>query len=659
MFPAAYSAFDASPLPDGCATILRLLAAGSPNWPEVALVAARDPVLCLALLSAAPLADGELEDGLNAVLRRRMERLGPDLLRAWMLGTGKLPSSGDSGFALLVGECALHLALETRYARPDEAYLGGLWSGLADRVRRLGDDAANAAAPLERADARQDFAHLVRACGLSEALADALELPLQHNEQLQGAHPLVRLLHAAALLAADDWQSRTTQVAALTRLSVSSLTSLRTDVAYIVSGHAAYPPPAGGSGEGTLVASTADPFREAALAGLLNAAFIDLEAEAVADRLGIAAPFFGLAIEPILLAAEADGVLRPMLPAAATSPAGLINELALREDDEASCIARAARSGQLTSYRPQGAAPRRSTADWHVARWLGHHGFCCLPLAVDGGGVVGVLATSSEPPGRSSRALLAGLLGAAARSIRSARRHRTALAERERALQQRFQDHVRKIAHEAANPLTVIKTRLDLLGQQRAGDAPMQDEMVLLNAELDRIDTLLRRAADLPVDAPEPPVCRVTELLRDMGALYGDALFVRHGIGFDLRATQDVPAAAIPASALKQVLLNLFRNASEALQPGKRLTVSVIGRVIMDGRSCLEIRLVDNGPGLPADRAADLFAPRPSAKGGGHRGVGLSVVREILSQWRAQILCRSQPGNGTSFQIFVPLDQTG
>lgn len=658
MFPAAYGAFDASPLQDGCATILRLLAAGSPNWPEVALVAARDPVLCLALLTAAPLASGELDDGLNAVLRRRLERLGPDLLRAWMLGVGKLQSAPDAGPALLVGECALHLALETRFPRPDEAYLGGLWSELADHVYKLED--ADTGSPLKRIDTRQDFSHLVRACGLSEPLADALVLTPDHDEQLQGAHPLARLLHAANLLAADDWQSRAARVAQLTGLSSTSLISLRTDVAYIVSGHAAYPPPApGGNGEGSLVSSAADPFREAALAGLLSAAFIDLEPQAIADRLGIAAPFFGLAMEPILLACDDDGVLRPMLPCPPTSPAGLITELALRVDDATSCIALAVRSGQVSTYKPQGAAPRRSTADWHVARWLGHHGFCCLPLAIEGGNAVGLLGTGHDQPSPTGRGLLTGLLAAAARSLRSARRNRHALAERENALQQRFRDHVRKIAHEATNPLTVIKSRLDLLSQQRPSDEPMQDEMVLLNAELDRIDTLLRRAADLPVDETEAPTCRVTDLLRDMRSVYGDPLFANHGIGFEVRAARDVPAAAIPASALKQVLLNLFRNASEALQPGKCLTVSVIGQVIMDGRNCVEIRLVDNGPGLPADRAADLFTPRPSTKGGGHQGVGLAVVREILVQWKAQILCRSHPGNGTSFQIFVPLDQTG
>ena len=132
MLPAAFSAFELQPLPDGASTILRLLAAPAPNWSEIALVAARDPALSVALLVADPIRAGELREGVNAALRRRLEGVGPDLLRAWLLGLGHAGEAGDEATdgALLRAECALHLAIETGYPRPDEAYLAGLWRGL-------------------------------------------------------------------------------------------------------------------------------------------------------------------------------------------------------------------------------------------------------------------------------------------------------------------------------------------------------------------------------------------------------------------------------------------------------------------------------------------------------------------------------------------------
>ena len=650
MLPATFSAFELQPLPDGASTILRLLAAQAPNWPEIALVAARDPALSLALLVADPLRPGELQEGLNAVLRRRLERIGSDLLRAWLLGLGHAGEPGDepADTALLRAECALHLAIESGYPRPDEAYLAGLWRGL---TRSTGWKRA----------ARPPATELVAACGLPPSLADALDTGGLMDEKLATAHPLLALVEAADRLTGADWLEHAEQAARLSGLETASVLGLRTDVTYIVSGHAAFPavpavasPPARPS-----LRLADDPYRYAGMLGLLTAAFVDLDAATIRDRLAIACPLFGLHTPPVLLGCGEDGRLRPLLGAAAASPDLLIGELRLRLDDETSCIALGARSEQPCSHLGDGGPPGRSVADWQVARWLGQPGFHVIPLGGAGDTSVALVATASAQALDSElRWRYAALLGAAARALRSHARQRDAIAEREAALHRRFRDHVRRIAHEASNPLTVLKTRIDMLAQERPGDSTLQDEMSLLNAELDRIDKLLRSAAELPAETAEMRSCRVPELLLDMRTLYGEPLFGSRHIQLELRAARDVPPAAIPASALKQVLLNLLRNASEALQPGQRLVVSVLPLVNVDGHNCLEIRFVDNGPGLPAERALDPLSPGVSTKGGGHQGLGLSVVREILAQWNATLLCRTQVGTGTSFQIFVPLEQS-
>lgn len=651
MFAAQFSAFELQPLPDGASTILRMLAAQAPNWAEIALVAARDPALSLALLMADPLGAGELQDGLNAALRRRLERLGTDLLRAWLLGLGHVGNAPDEtpDAALLRAECALHLAIETDYPRPDEAYLAGLWYGLPRSAQWI-------------AGRRPTLPALVADCGLPASLADALELEDADPVAGGAMHPLLALLAAARRLADTDWQERIDEAAGLTGLEQGSVVALRTDVGYILSGHAAYPSPPGFPNAGApcpTLRLADDPYRYAGMLGLLTAAFVDLDAATIRDRLAIACPLFGLHTPPVLLGCGEDGRLRPLLGAAAASPDLLIGELRLRLDDETSCIALGARSEQPCSHFGDGGPPGRSVADWQVARWLGQPGFHVIPLGGAGDTSVALVATASAQAIDSElRWRYAALLGAAARALRSHARQRDALAEREEALQRRFRDHVRRIAHEASNPLTVLKTRIDMLAQERPGDSTLQDEMSLLNAELDRIDNLLRSAAELPAETAEMRSCRVPELLLDMRTLYGEPLFGSRQIQLELRAARDVPPAAIPASALKQVLLNLLRNASEALQPGQRLVVSVLPLVNVDGRNCLEIRFVDNGPGLPVERARDPLTPRPSTKGTEHQGLGLAVVREILAQWGGTLLCRTQAGAGTSFQIFVPLEQS-
>ena len=65
---------------------------------------------------------------------------------------------------------------------------------------------------------------------------------------------------------------------------------------------------------------------------------------------------------------------------------------------------------------------------------------------------------------------------------------------------------------------------------------------------------------------------------------------------------------------------------------------------------------MDNGPGLPAERIDTLFTPnaRSNDKPGGS-GIGLPVVRDLVTAYGGTILCRSQLGSGTLFQIFMPL----
>ncbi len=644
--------------PESSAAILHALATASPDWSEIALITARDPVLCLLLLAAAPLAADELDAGLNVAVRQRLTTLGADLLRAWLLGLDELYAKiggHRQKNTLLTAECALHLAIETHYPRPDEAYLGGLWSACAaSRPNPANKQAFSADQDVP------PFTHWVRCCGLPETLIDALELGPILDEQVLCAHPLVRLLKAAQCLADDAWETQRERVCALTGLSAATLSSLRTDVGYIVAGHITYPPvPPIAERPALTPLPGGGPLHISVLHGLIAAAFTDLSPEAVSARLALACPLFIRLPQPILLAADQAGFLKSLLPTTPPLLTTHLAELHLREDDEASCIALAMRSGKPTGYFPTSPMPGRSTADWHIARWLGRCGFCCLPLSSgEGGSAVAVVGLERERDlGSADRWLLSELLAAAARTVRSMNRQHEHFVAREAALHTRFREHLRRVAHEATNPLTILKTRLGMLGLNQPEDSALHDEMQLLNTELDRIGNLLRYAAELPADEVEAPRCRVADLLRDMRAAYSDVLFSSRGIVFELHTTNGTTTAAIPASTLKQVLLNLLRNASEAMQPGGKLSVWLAGPVIVDGRPCAEIQITDNGPGLSADRAADLFSPRPSAKGGNHQGVGLAVVHDLLAQWGGLILCRSQIGAGTSFELFIPLDQ--
>ena len=301
-----------------------------------------------------------------------------------LLGRGDNPDE-TADTALLRAECALHLAIETDYPRPDEAYLAGLWYGLPRSAGWV-------------AGRRPTLPALVADCGLPASLADALELDDADPAGVGAMHPLLLLLAAARHLGSADWQERIAEVSRLSGLESASLVALRTDVGYILSGHAAYPAlpglPVAGAACPTLRLSD-DPYRYAGMLGLLTAAFVDLDATTIRDRLAIACPLFGLHTPPVLLGCGEDGRRRPLLGAAAGSADLLIGELRLRLDDETSCIALGARSEQPCSHFGDGGPPRRSVADWQVARWLGQPGFHVIPLGGASDTSVALIATAS------------------------------------------------------------------------------------------------------------------------------------------------------------------------------------------------------------------------------------------------------------------------
>ena len=101
---------------------------------------------------------------------------------------------------------------------------------------------------------------------------------------------------------------------------------------------------------------------------------------------------------------------------------------------------------------------------------------------------------------------------------------------------------------------------------------------------------------------------------------------------------------------IRQALVNLIQNGLEAIGPGGKVTVSAQA----DGDR-LTIVVADSGPGLSAERAADLFVPNLTTKAHGS-GLGLTIVQRIVNDHRGSVAAESAPGRGTTFRIVLPLE---
>ena len=191
------------------------------------------------------------------------------------------------------------------------------------------------------------------------------------------------------------------------------------------------------------------------------------------------------------------------------------------------------------------------------------------------------------------------------------------------------------LAHEIKNPLSGIRGAAQLLRSSGEDEELTQ----LITTEVDRIVTLIDRMQDFTDTRPlklEPT--NVYPLL-DHARRVALAGFAR-GVAIEERFDPSLPPVRIDSDAFLQVLLNLLKNAAEALgdTPEPRITLATAyrhGMSVSDGPGRprqplpIEILVTDNGPGAPADIAEHLFEPFVSGKPEG-KGLGLPLVEKLV-----------------------------
>jgi len=125
------------------------------------------------------------------------------------------------------------------------------------------------------------------------------------------------------------------------------------------------------------------------------------------------------------------------------------------------------------------------------------------------------------------------------------------------------------------------------------------------------------------------------------------------GVNVVKHVNADLPEVQCDFKQIQQALLNVVGNASEAMVGGGVLTMSV--KRSTGGRT-MEIRISDTGCGIPKTHLKNIFEPFFTTKEEGKGvGLGLSVVYGIVTRHRGTVEVESEPGEGTTFTIHLPL----
>jgi two-component system sensor kinase FixL len=207
------------------------------------------------------------------------------------------------------------------------------------------------------------------------------------------------------------------------------------------------------------------------------------------------------------------------------------------------------------------------------------------------------------------------------------------------------------LAHELNQPLTAATSYLNgarrLLDNQKADGIPMTRQALELAAEqILRAGQIIRRLREFVAKGEsERQIENLTKLIEEASAL---ALV---GIGeTGVRVTYDFAPGPCFVMAdkvqVQQVLLNLMRNAIEAMQETVRRELTISTAPVADGM--VEIRVADTGPGIAPEIAGQLFQPFVTTKRHG-MGVGLSISRTIIEAHGGRLRTLPNPGGGAIF----------
>lgn len=204
------------------------------------------------------------------------------------------------------------------------------------------------------------------------------------------------------------------------------------------------------------------------------------------------------------------------------------------------------------------------------------------------------------------------------------------------------------IAHEVRNPLTGVSLLLDDL-HDRMADHP--EDADLIQRALQEIERVERLITSLLSYAAPPATCFISgdlnETVQDLLVLFRKSCS-QQGIALQCD-TSVLPPLLFDREKFRQALINLIKNAQEALPRGG--TIDILTR--QDDQQAL-ISVRDNGTGIPEEDLPHLFEPFFTRKGAG-TGLGLSITQRIIEEHGGSIDVVSLPGEGTTFTIKLPL----
>lgn len=220
----------------------------------------------------------------------------------------------------------------------------------------------------------------------------------------------------------------------------------------------------------------------------------------------------------------------------------------------------------------------------------------------------------------------------------------------------RFETLMLGLAHELKNPLSGIRGAAQLLAEETENNETIKCAEIITK-ETDRLGALLDSLKELEPFAEEilEPL-DIHDILMEI--MYLESLSdTPRNIQYHQNYDITLPHIHGDRNSLKQVFLNLIKNASQSIED--KGSVTVLTRWITEhklkGQRAISIEVQDDGTGIPKDSLEKIFSPFYTTKREGS-GLGLFLAYQIIAKHSGAILVESEPGKGTVFKVYLPIN---
>lgn len=204
------------------------------------------------------------------------------------------------------------------------------------------------------------------------------------------------------------------------------------------------------------------------------------------------------------------------------------------------------------------------------------------------------------------------------------------------------------VAHEIRNPLTALKGFTQLLRNKYTEHSYYFD---IMGNEIDRINLIVNEFMTLA--KPHYNAFQFNNIVDIVQSVLSilDTQATLYGVELDFQAEQDLPNLYCNENQLKQVFINVIKNAIEAMQDGGRVAITIRFESM---ERMLHVKIADQGVGMPEDVQKRIGEPFLTTKEKG-TGLGLMVSSRIIEEHKGTMLITSKAGEGTLIDIQLPL----